>query len=463
MVSKKTGLYLLSSAIVLVFMLTLASAALQITKETVSSMAVKDLNLPAIYTLTLKNTGEADSFRIYSLVGITMEPSESFTLATDEVKTITLKAYPTVPIKTSPEYYSFEYKLSGDKSGIQSDELALTIANLKDVFSMNFETVTLDSNKAILTLANKGGHSFNNIEMEFSSAFFSETKTLSMAASESKSLEFPLDKDKINKLLAGPYIVNVKIKYGNITTTTSTILKFEEKPGIKTTELSEGFLTQRYEIEKKNEGNVKTSVTILMSKNLIANWFTRFNMEPTRKESSGFTVNYIFQQDLSPNSSLRVVSKTHWWVLAVIIVLLLIFWYVSDRYIKNKVVVSKRASYVRTKGGEFALKVSISVKARDFVEKLRIVDRLPPMVKVFDQFGSIRPDKIDERSRRLEWNLAALGKGEVREFSYIIYSKVGVVGKFELPSAMALYEYLGQTKEANSNVAYYINEPSKRE
>ena len=463
MVSKKIGIYILSSAIVMLFALAIVSASLEITKETVSSMAVKDLNLPAIFNVNLKNTGETDSFRIYSLVGINMEPSESFILESGATKTIVLRAYPTIAIKNSPEYYSFEYKISGEKSGIQTDELATAIANLKDVFSMNFEDLTLDSTKAILTFTNKGGHQFDNMNIEFSSAFFSETKPISMTANEAKRLEFIVDKEKMDKLVAGPYIVNVKITYGNLTTSTSTILRFEEKPGIKTTELSEGFLTQRYEIEKKNEGNIKTSVSVIIRKNLFASLFTSFNLQADRIETKGFEKSYLFQKDISPSESLRVVAKTQWWILAAIIVAIVIIWYVVDRYVKNKVVLSKRVSYVRTKGGEFALKVSIVVKARDFVEKLRIVDRLPPMVKVFDQFGSIRPDKIDESSRRLSWNLAALGKGEVREFSYIVYSKVGVVGKFELPSAMALYEYLGQMRESNSNVAYYINEPAKRE
>ena len=83
------------------------------------------------------------------------------------------------------------------------------------------------------------------------------------------------------------------------------------------------------------------------------------------------------------------------------------------------------------------------------------MDRLPPMVKVFERYGLAMPDKIDEKNRRLEWSIQALGKGEVRELSYIIYSKIGVVGKFELAPAEAFYEYMGKIKEASSNSAFY--------
>lgn len=462
MINKKIGASLFS-LVFLFFSLSLISAELQITKETVSSVAVKDLNLPAIYNLHIKNIGDADTFRIYSLVGITMEPSESFFMDAGETKDIILKAYPTMSVKSTPEYYSFEYKISGDKAGLQTDDLAITITNLKDVFAISIEPLTIDSQKAYVTLSNKGGHVFEDVKLEMSSAFFSDKRTISVGALEVKKFEIPLDLEKLTKLLAGPYVVNIKLAYGNIDSIASTILKFEEKPGIKTTEVVEGILTRRTEIEKKNEGNVKTAVSVVITKDLFSSLFTGFNMEPSMVESSGFEKNYIFQKDISPSESLKVIAKTRWWILISIIAAILIIWYLADKYIKTKVVLSKKVSYVRTKGGEFALKVSIIVKARDFVEKLKIVDRLPPMVKVFDKFGAIAPNKIDERSRRLEWDLSALGKGESREFSYIIYSKVGMVGKFELPSAMALYEYLGQAKETNSNRAFFVNETQKKE
>jgi len=446
----------------LVFSLGLISSELQLTKETVSSVAVKDLNLPAIYNLHLKNGGDADNFRIYSLVGITMEPVESFFLDAGEQKDIVLKAYPTLAVKSTPEYYSFEYKISGEKSGIQTDNLAITITNLKDVFTITAEQITLDSQKAVIKFTNKGGHIFNDVKVEMSSAFFSDSRTISLAALESKNIEIPIDTQKLTKLIAGPYVVNIKLAYGNIDATTSAILKFEERPGIKTTELLEGFLTRRYEVEKRNEGNVKTPVTVVVSKNLFSSIFTGFNIGPSRTELSGFSKDYFFQKDLGPSESLNVIAKTRWWILASIIAGIIIIWYLADKYIKTKVVVSKKVSYVRTKGGEFALKVSLEVKARDFVEKLRIVDRLPPMVKVFEKFGAIAPDKIDERSRRLEWNLAALGKGEERTFSYIVYSKVGVMGRFELPAAGAIYEFQGKIKEASSNQAFFKNEPGAK-
>jgi hypothetical protein len=52
--------------------------------------------------------------------------------------------------------------------------------------------------------------------------------------------------------------------------------------------------------------------------------------------------------------------------------------------------------------------------------------------------------------------------GERRVFSYIIYSKIGVLGKFALPQATAVYERDGKVKETHSNQAFFMLEPRTR-
>ena len=49
----------------------------------------------------------------------------------------------------------------------------------------------------------------------------------------------------------------------------------------------------------------------------------------------------------------------------------------------------------------------------------------------------------------------------MRVFTYIIYSKIGVVGKFELPEAKVIYEKGGKVKETTSNKSFYVNEYAK--
>jgi len=69
-----------------------------------------------------------------------------------------------------------------------------------------------------------------------------------------------------------------------------------------------------------------------------------------------------------------------------------------------------------------------------------------------------KPDKIDASSRRIHWNIGDLNAGEERLFSYIVYSKVGVVGKFSLPEATAVFEQNDKIKEVESNKVFFMSD-----
>jgi len=464
MVDKKIGVLIIALLVSLSFISLISAEGLEIQKEIVSSLAIPELNLPAIFNLHITNTNQTDIFRFYSLVGVDLEPTENITLSGGETTIIQLKAYPRFPVQISPNYYSFEYKIKGVYTPIQTDKIAMTIVKLKDAFDLKFDNVNPDSETAILNFKNLGGHAFEKVNLDLSSAFFTNSQEFALAANEVKRIEIAIDRDKMSKLLAGQYVVDAKLVVNSVDATTNTILTFDEVPGITTIELKKGIMLSRLEIEKKNDGNVKTEVTTVITRNLFSALFTSFTIEPDRRDISKFHANYVFSRALSPGDSLRVVATTNWWVFLGALLIIIIIWYVIDEYIRNKIVLKKRVSLVKTKGGEFALKVSILVRARDFVEKIRIIDRLPPMVKVFEKDGlTSSPYKLDERNRRLEWNIQALSAGEERTLSYIIYSKIGVVGKYELPSTEAIYEYKGRIKETDSNHAFLLNETKKLE
>ena len=128
----------------------------------------------------------------------------------------------------------------------------------------------------------------------------------------------------------------------------------------------------------------------------------------------------------------------------------------------RNIILKKKVSFVNAKGGEFALKVMILVEAKTFLERISVIDRLPYLTKVHERFGGEQPSRIDEKTKRIEWNFDRMQPGERRVFSYIIYSKIGVLGKFALPPVTAVYEKEGKVKEAQSNQAFFMLEPRTR-
>jgi hypothetical protein len=73
----------------------------------------------------------------------------------------------------------------------------------------------------------------------------------------------------------------------------------------------------------------------------------------------------------------------------------------------------------------------------------------------------VKPDKINAENRRIHWNIGDLNAGEERLFTYIVYSKVGIVGKFSLPGALAVFEKDGKIHEVESNKVFFMSDQIK--
>jgi len=76
----------------------------------------------------------------------------------------------------------------------------------------------------------------------------------------------------------------------------------------------------------------------------------------------------------------------------------------AKKFSKRNMNLRKKVTFVKAKGGEFALKVSLFVHAKKYIEKVQIIDRLPSLVKIYEKFGGETPTKVDEANKRIEWN-----------------------------------------------------------
>jgi len=455
---KKAGLLCLVFVILLQISF-ISAIDLTIKESEISSQAIIGVDKPAIYDLTITNNEAfGDSFEIYSLVGrVDLQPETSFYIQGNTTENIQLEIHP----RTTAGYFSFEYKIKNSDNEIQTDNMAINIVNIEDAINVVPEDINPDTETAIVYIENPDGHSFDNLEITLTSAFFTGTEIISLAPNEKKKLEFPISTEDTKGLLAGPYILNAKVKFVGETGETSTLIKFTEQALLDVDESTNGFLIRKQTITKKNNGNTQATVETVIKKNRFSSLFTTFSIAPTNKDSIGFYKYSIFEQTLDPSEELKVVSNTNWWILILILIGGIFITNFSIKNHLNKLKVTKKATFVKTKGGEFALKITIVARAREFVERIRVVDKIPGMVKLYERYGTITPDKVDHKNKRIEWNLENLDKGEERVFSYIIYSKMGIVGKFELPEAKAFYEFQGKPKEIKSNKSFFINEPDK--
>ncbi len=449
--------------IMLLLFMSIVSAELKIEKEAVVNVVIPEIGNPAMYRLKITNLGKSDVFNIYSLVGVDIEPNQTFSIEQGKTKTIDAELWPEQSVLDKPGTFNFEYKIVGEKTGIQEDVMLIKVTGLKDAIKINSYNINFDSEKAIVYVKNRGNFPFPEISARFKSVFFDFERSFSLGAYETKEFEVALDREAMRKLVAGSYIITTEIETYGIEGKIEDSFRFTEKEQITRSEEKKGILISTLIIENINEGNLPTVVRDVVEKNVISRLFTNFNIEPIRTERDGFRVTYIFQKEVMPAENFKIKVVTNWFYPLILIAAIIAVALLVQRYTSTSLLVKKRASYVKTKGGEFALKVTILVKAKNFVDKITLVDKIPLMMKVHERFGVIEPDSIDEKNRRMMWNIEGLQGGEERIFSYIIYSRLSPIGKFEVPPATALYEKDGRVFEVRSNKVFFITEPRKRE
>jgi hypothetical protein len=460
---KKEG-FLLSMFVIWIFLISSVYAVnLDIKKEVVNDVIIKEIDQPAKFEISIKNIGESDSFVIYSLVDVEISPKGSFRIESGETKKIDMQVWAGESVRENNGFYTFVYKVKGSNTGTQEQRLTLKLVDLERALELSSESINPNSEQVNIKIKNRENFNFDNIEAEFVSTFFSINKNFSLPAFGEKSFSVQLDKEKLEKTVAGQYILDGNIKIDNTEETLKSTIKFLERTGIATDKKNEGLLLTRYEIIKKNEGNLPKTVEINVEKNIISRLFTSFNKNPDKVESQGTRVIYTWIQELRPAQSLEVIVRTNWIIpLVIVIAVVLIFIFVKV-YMRSDVELNKKIGFVKTKGGEFALKITLKVRAKKFVERVNIIDKLPAIVNLYERYGAITPDRVDKKNKRLEWNLESLDQGEERVFSYIIYSKIGIVGRFELPPARAIYEREGKIKETTSNKVFFESEPKEKE
>lgn len=451
----KRGMLLL--ALVVLFPLV---TGLNIRSEDAGTVVITEFANPAQYLFTFTSPTE-DTLELYSLVGMTFSPRGSFDIPAGTT-TVPVAGYTTADIRKRDGLFTYQYFIKSKQSGSFSDTLALRVVPLAQALELSPTTIHYLDNSVVLTLRNTQNARLENVSMTFDSPFFSASRMLSLAPYGQTNVTLPLDSKQVQSLDAGSYVVKAEVSFGGAQSSISSTLDYVQQQGTSTKDSSRGFLIRAHTIEKTNVGNVRLTDSIVVQKNAFTRLFTVNSPEPTSVDRTGFGVTYSWQHALAPGETWGITSTTNYTFPFFFIALIVIITFLVHVYSSTAVVLHKRVSYVKTKGGQFALKVTLVARAKKEVHNVQIIDRLPGMAKLYDQFG-IKPNRIDTLTRRVFWDLPGLAAGEERVFSYIMYSDVNVVGRFELPSATAVFDAGGKTHEALSNRAFFVNETAVQE
>lgn len=434
-------------------------SAYSISKEMKSEVILAEVGNPIVFDLNINGGVSGDFAEVYSLLGLRFDPQAAFNLPGSITKEV--KAYASDKYLDRPGNYLVEYYVRGSQGQVQ-DTLMFRVVSLEDALAIIPSNLGYDDSEIKISVENTQNAYLNDVMLTFDSEFGVAQQKVSLEPFGKTNVTIPVDKSKSKSLAAGRYIITASVAMEKAKVRVEGVVNYLEKEGTSIVTEKSGWIVRETKVTKKNEGNVPVQDKIEISKDMLSRLFTTYSSEPAKVERKGIMINYIWTNPLQPGESWIVSSTSNYTLPFFLILLIVVVAVLVNIYSKTNVTVNKQVSYVKTRGGEFALKVRIGVKARRNVDRLELIDRLPGMTKLYEKFG-VKPDKIDPMTRRMFWNIQRLQAGEERVFSYIVYSTVNVVGRFELPSATVVYEKDGKTHEAVSNRAFFMSEMNSAE
>lgn len=377
----------------------------------------------------------------------------------DESRTIELSFKPLAEEKAIPGHYGIRIFIDTQSTRIERI-LPAKVLKYSEVLSAEFSPAAqIDPRRgAILRLfvQNNKNVVLEDLNLEITSQHFQFTRTFSLGKKESINLEFPvkLDPDTV----MGDYQAEIKVILGSNTLVTQQlpykVQEYEDLKEIVTP--SYGFLTSSESVLENNEGNIQVSTTVARQFGWLSYKFTSFSAQPSRvtENEEGFLVEWDI--NLQPKEQLQLEYTTNYRLLAaiiLIIILALVAWYVFRK--RNAIVLDKRVLAMHTETGSVRV-VKIILNARNRgnmpVSNLRVVDRVPSVIKAPTQYGSLKPMhvKAAPEGTTMVWDFAHIRPREEKIISYRLEGKIQVLGRIVLPSAIAKYIMLGRGITARS-------------
>jgi hypothetical protein len=453
--------FVLSLALLFVLVSIGFTSGLEISSEFDSNVVVRDFNNPVEFELKVTDAVPG-TYNLYTLADMVIDPRQTFVIGDADLKEgVFVKLFVMSPNSNLDVegLYRFTYTLNHRDVEKVDDKFIVNLVNLEDILIISSDSISPEDSNPRFYIENKENVALKNVTALFSSTLFETERTFDLRPYEKKYFNLEIDNELLTTTKAGVYIIEATFETVNGEKKLDGNLFLGEKKGIVTNEDFSGLIIRSQIISKINAGNVLEQVEITMERNIFSRLFTSFNIEPTEVTRKGLTVEYSWSKSrLGPSESYTIKAKTNYLFPLLILIVGILVIIGLKRFGETKLELSKEVHHVKTKKGEFALKIKISAVAKKDVENVTVTDRVPAIVKIYRKFGTLKPDKIDPETRKLQWNIGDLNAGEERIFSYIVYSKVGIVGKFSLPGAVACFEKGGDIHEVISNKVFFLSD-----
>jgi len=453
-------------ATVLLLVLATIPAALaetMVSMKPVYPVSYLEANAPATYELTVENNNPfTDNFYVNTLLEIDMSPKSLGVIPSGEKRTFLINVTPGQDIKNQyvGTNFGFEYFVRGDNNALVRDKMIVHISSLQADLDILFPAAINPEDKEVtISLGFKPDLKLGT-SVQVTSELMEDDFNI-MITNQKKEVQLKLN--DLSKKNAGVYNANFDFALGNETIRITKDVVLSPFVNVPTEEVvTGGILSRETRVKKTNDGNSAVKVIISLNRSVVASLFTTFSDTPKTRKEGGLYL-YEWDKELNPGQSYEVYLKTNYYVPFLVFLLLLAAVFTFRVVTKSPVEIIKKVAKVRTKSGVFASKIIITVKNTGKpVNNVKIIDRLPAFTEVLpNRFSVVTPSEIKKRT--LVWSFPQMATGEEIMFSYIVYSKINVFGRLEIPAAVSTFiDSKDNFRETQSDRIYILSEEEKK-
>ena len=199
---------------------------MDVTKTSENEIMILGLNEPAIFDLVLKNYGPEDNLIFYTYFTPSLFPKGTVPIGEATVKEVQVEVYPPQTIKEG--YSQFELVIRGQDGSEVKKQLVVNVVSFDNIFEIGSASIDAESQTIEVYIQNKVNFNFQDLDVEFKSAFFDANEKMSLGPYEKKNITISLNKEDFKELMAGYYTMTAKVKAKGLTTEVDGRIDFAE-------------------------------------------------------------------------------------------------------------------------------------------------------------------------------------------------------------------------------------------
>lgn len=409
--------------------------AIIIESEPINRVAPLELKIPADFKFKIRNNNVfEDNIELFTLLDIDFYPKGPWHFEGLSEKEFILNVDPK---DNKVGLREISYFVKSSRLGNIEKKILIEVKPMSEILSINMpEDFTKDFTRLPVRIKNNEKTYFGDVKLKIVSEFLEKEEEIFIDREGGAEISLDLDQKTLKGLELKPYSFEFifTFKTGEEWRQTLTS-ELKETVDLEINEIrTNNIWGQKINLEKTNNADFNQMIVTRHNMFGLTKLLTSFSKKPTYTKLEGLTNVAVWEETLEPSQKFELEIKNYYLILIYILIIIIAAILIPYIITKKRILIKKKVKKIKARGSDFVIRVTLRIKNKGKEAKnLTVVDFLPHLAKLHEDFQGMKPSKITHNS--ITWKIPKLGKKEEIFLSYIIYSKVEVMGKFIIPKA----------------------------